>query len=74
MIATIEFDNERRVVAQEVADVPTDGLLSAELRVNVAPNVIPQECFFIGQVLPKLFRPSFSKRMSRKPRHVFNMP
>ena len=60
MVSTVELDDESRVVAHEVADVPTDGFLSAELRRNIAPNVIPEEGPLIGEALAKLLGPPFS--------------
>ena len=73
MIPAVEFDDEPGVVAHEVADVPPKGFLSAELRRNVASDVIPEQRFLIGDISTELLSSSFSKRMSRKPRHGFKM-
>jgi len=73
MVSTVELDDESGVVAHEVADVPTDGFLSAELCRNIAPNVIPEEGLLVGEALAKLLGASLSERMSWESRHEFRM-
>jgi hypothetical protein len=52
MLSAIELDNKLRVEANEVDDVPADGLLTFELPAeqSVHPQPAPEEAFGVSRI------------------------
>lgn len=74
VLAAVKLDDQPIAIADEVADIPTDRFLPAELRRDVVTNVIPEQRFRLGQIPTEFLGALLRERVSWKPWHPATVP